>query len=140
MSEAVDVLSWVLLVSGGVASVVAGIGALRMPDLFSRMHAASILDTLAPAAVLSGLILQAGWTVVAFKLFLVFCFLAITTSTAAHALARSALTYGEVPVGVDEEQARRIADRARAAFSGEGRAEPSAADSAATEEASTSKA
>ncbi|MEM1448484.1 MAG: monovalent cation/H(+) antiporter subunit G [Planctomycetota bacterium] len=101
MSQAIDVLSWILLVTGGVASVVAGIGALRMPDLFSRMHAASILDTFAAAAVLSGLLLQAGLSIVAFKLFLVFVFLAFTTSTAAHALAKSALTYGQVPEGVD---------------------------------------
>lgn len=103
MSAVLDVLSWVLLVSGGVISVVAGIGILRMPDLFSRMHAASMLDTLGAACVLGGLILQAGFTVVAFKLFAVLAFLAITTSTAAHALAKSALADGLIPHGCDPE-------------------------------------
>ena len=101
MSEVLDIISYVLLVAGGLVSVVAGIGVLRLPDLFSRMHAASMLDTLGAACILGGLILQVGFTVVGFKLCMVFAFLAITTSTAAHALAKSALADGLVPYGVD---------------------------------------
>lgn len=101
MSQVLDIISYVLLVAGGLVSVVAGIGVLRLPDLFSRMHAASMLDTLGAACILGGLILQVGFTVVGFKLCMVFAFLAITTSTAAHALAKSALADGLVPHGVD---------------------------------------
>lgn len=107
MSEFLDVVSWILLVTGGVVSVIAGFGILRFPDLFSRMHAASMLDTVGAACVLGGLILQAGFTVVAFKLFMVFAFLAITTSTAAHALAKSALADGVIPHGCDPRQVMR---------------------------------
>lgn len=98
MSLFLDVLSWILLVAGGIVSVVAGIGLLRFPDLFTRMHAASMLDTLGAMCVLGGLLLQAGFGVVGFKLVLVFVFLAFTTSTAAHALAKSALASGLEPV------------------------------------------
>lgn len=101
MSQVLDIISYVLLVAGGLVSVVAGIGVLRLPDLFSRMHAASMLDTLGAACILGGLALQVGFTVVGFKLCMVFVFLAITTSTAAHALAKSALADGLVPHGVD---------------------------------------
>ena len=41
MSTVLDILSWVLLVGGGLISIVSGIGLLRFPDLFTRMHAAS---------------------------------------------------------------------------------------------------
>lgn len=101
MSQVLDIVSYVLLVAGGLVSVVAGIGVLRLPDLFSRMHAASMLDTLGAACILGGLALQVGFTVVGFKLCMVFAFLAITTTTAAHALAKSALADGLVPHGVD---------------------------------------
>lgn len=98
MNVVLDVLSWILLVAGGLVSIVAGIGLLRFPDVFSRMHAASMLDTLGAMCVLGGLLLQAGLGVVGFKLILVFVFLAFTTSTAAHALAKSALASGLEPV------------------------------------------
>lgn len=99
MSALLDVLSWGLLVGGGVVSVVSGLGLLRFPDLYTRMHAASMLDTLGAAMILLGLVLQAGFGVVAFKLLLVLGFLAFTTTTAAHALAKSAMASGLEPHG-----------------------------------------
>lgn len=108
-----DVLSWVLLVGGGLISIVAGIGLLRFPDLYTRMHAASMLDTLGAGCVVLGLVFQtivhmvekgedATLTpFVAFKLILVFVFLAFTTSTAGHALAKSALASGVRPRAAD---------------------------------------
>ena len=82
---------------GGGISIVAGIGVLRLPDMYSRMHASGMLDTLGAACVLLGLILQAGISVVSFKLFLVFLVLALTSSTAAHALAKAADAAGIKP-------------------------------------------
>ena len=108
MSEFLDVLSFVLLVGGGVVSVVAGIGLVRFPDLYTRMHAASMLDTLGAGAVVLGLVLQAGVGVVAFKLLLVLAFLAFTTTTAAHALAKSAMASGLEPYRAGEKSARGI--------------------------------
>lgn len=102
MSVVLDIVSWVLLVFGGLTSIVAGIGLLRFPDLFTRMHAASMLDSLGAFCVVLGLILQAGFGVVAFKLALVWGFLAFTTTTAAHALSKSALAAGLVPEGTDQ--------------------------------------
>ena len=97
MSLVLDILSWILLMVGGGISLIAGIGLLRLPDLFSRMHASGMLDTLGAACVLLGLILQAGVSVISFKLFLVFMVLSMTSSTAAHALAKAAITSGIRP-------------------------------------------
>ena len=64
-----------------------------------RRAAGRLAGTLALAlCVLGGLFLQAGFGVVGFKLVLVFVFLAFTTSTAAHALAKSALASGLEPI------------------------------------------
>ena len=106
MSGVLDIGSWILLVAGGVVGVISGIGVLRLRGLFARMHAASMIDTLGAACVIGGLVLQAGFTVVAFKLVLVFLLLAATTSTAAHALAKSALAGGVFPLHVNPEDVK----------------------------------
>ena len=97
MSAFLDVLSWIFLILGGSVSLIASIGVLRLPDVFSRMHAAGMLDTLGAGCLLLGLVLQAGISVISFKLFLVFALLLATTSTAGHALAKSALAAGLEP-------------------------------------------
>ena len=64
----VTVASWLCLVGGGFFCVVGALGMLRMPDFYTRMHAASVIDTLGAGLILLGLMLQAGLTLVAVKL------------------------------------------------------------------------
>ncbi|MDX1442887.1 MAG: monovalent cation/H(+) antiporter subunit G [Gammaproteobacteria bacterium] len=94
MEQFIDILSWIFLVAGGLLGIIGGIGMHRMPDFFSRMHAAGLADTMVAALILLGLALQAGWTLVTFKLFLIFAFLFFTSPTASHALANAALHSG----------------------------------------------
>jgi len=93
-----DVLSWVLLVGGGLVAIASGIGLRRLPDLYTRMHAAGMLDSLGALCVLAGLGLQSGASLVTFKLALVYAFLLLTTATASHALGKSALRSGLRPL------------------------------------------
>lgn len=105
MMEAwLDAASWVLLVAGGAFGIVGGIGLLRFPDFFTRVHAAGITDTLCAPLIVIGLMLQAdGWMPVVKLLFLI-GFLLLTSPTAAHALAKAALNGGERPRLADEGQ------------------------------------
>lgn len=89
--SAVDVVSLVLLSAGGLCVLVGGIGLLRMPDLFTRMHAASVTDTAGLALVILGLVLQAGLSLVLVKLLAILVFLFVTSPTSAYALANAAL-------------------------------------------------
>ncbi|MES1939101.1 monovalent cation/proton antiporter subunit MnhG/PhaG [Salinisphaera sp. T5B8] len=91
MNGLIDTASWILLAGGALFSVIGGIGMLRMPDFYTRMHAASITDTAGMILMLAGLMLQAGLTLVTAKLVFVMLFLLITSPTATHALARAAL-------------------------------------------------
>ena len=97
MSALLDVLSWILLVSGGLACVIGGIGLLRMPDFYTRIHAASVSDAVGAALVLAGLLLQAGSWLVALKLVVVGLLIFFTSPAATHALARAALDRGLEP-------------------------------------------
>jgi multicomponent Na+:H+ antiporter subunit G len=93
----VDLLSWACLGAGSAFTVVGAIGLLRMPDFYTRVHAASITDTLGAGLILLGLILQAGLTLVALKLVAVGLLLLFTSPTATHALTRAAMIRGLEP-------------------------------------------
>ncbi len=93
----IDIASWILLLAGGALGIVGGIGIHLFPDFYSRLHATGITDTLCAMLILLGLGLQAGWSIAAFKLALIFVFLFFTTPTASHALANAALHSGLQP-------------------------------------------
>ena len=97
MDVIVDVLTWILLVSGALFSIVGGFGIVRLPEFFSRMHAGGITDTLGAGLIIGGLMLQGGFSLVTVKLFMIIFFLIITSPTACHALAKSALAQGLTP-------------------------------------------
>ena len=98
MSALVDAASWVLLAAGGLACVVGAVGMLRMPDFYTRIHAASVSDALGAGLILAGLLLQAGWTLVAVKLVAIGLLLFFTSPAATHALAKAALERGLQPL------------------------------------------
>ena len=106
MSIFIDGLSWALLILGGFICVSGAIGMHRFPDFFSRMHAASVTDTLGGSLILVGLMLQLnGEYTVLVKLILIVLFILLTSPTASHALAKAALHGGLRPkLGSNQEE------------------------------------
>lgn len=98
MPALVDALSFALLAGGGFFSIVGAVGALRMPDFYTRLHAVSVIETLGAGLILGGLLLQAGVTLVAAKLVILGLLVFFASPTASHALARAALLRGLKPV------------------------------------------
>ncbi|MEE8517100.1 MAG: monovalent cation/H(+) antiporter subunit G [Alphaproteobacteria bacterium] len=92
-----DILGWILLLGGGFFLIVGGIGLLRLPDFYTRLHAAGITDTLGAGLLLLGLMVQAGPTLVTIKLILIGVFLLFTSPTATHAVANAAFVAGLKP-------------------------------------------
>lgn len=99
--QALDVLSAIMLLTGGVFGVLGGIGVLRFPDFFSRLHAAGMTDTLCAFLIIGGLVIQAGVSLLSIKLVLILLFMIFTTPTASHALARAGLAAGFAPRTAD---------------------------------------
>lgn len=93
----IDILSWICLIAGGLLGIIGGIGMHRFPDFYSRTHAAGITDTLCAMLILLGLGLQAGLSLAAFKLAMIFLFLFFTSPTASHALVNAAMHTGLQP-------------------------------------------
>jgi len=98
VSAAVDLASWALIAAGSAFAVVGAFGLLRMPDFYTRMHAASVADTLGAVLLLAGMMLQAGFSLVAVKLAIIGMLVFFTSPTATHALARAALERGVAPL------------------------------------------
>ncbi|MEM9620753.1 MAG: monovalent cation/H(+) antiporter subunit G [Pseudomonadota bacterium] len=97
MAQVLDVASWIMLLGGGIFVLVGGIGMLRLPDLYTRMHAASLTDTLGTLLILGGIMLQAGLSLASIKLAAIAGFLMLTGPTATYALANAALMSGFTP-------------------------------------------
>jgi multicomponent Na+:H+ antiporter subunit G len=101
----VDLASGALLIGGGFFCIVGAIGVNRMPDFYTRMHAASVTETLGAALILLGLALQAGLSLVTVKLFFIGILIFFTSPTATHALAHAARARGLEPVLAPAEDA-----------------------------------
>ncbi len=97
MMVVVDLLSWVAIAAGIALLLTGGIGLLRLPEFYTRCHAAGITDTGATMLIVVGLMLQAGLSMVTVKLVLILLFLLFTSPTATHALAHAAFTGGMRP-------------------------------------------
>lgn len=99
MSLALDILSWLLILAGGVFCLAGAAGVLRMPDFYTRVHAASVTDVVGSFAILTGLALQAGLTLVTVKLAFIALLIFFTSPAATHALVKAALERGVEPLG-----------------------------------------
>ena len=106
MSAWVDLVSWICFLLGGMLCVTGGVGLLRFPDFFSRVHAIGVTETLAAPLLLTGLALQLGWSLDLVKVILIMAFILATNPTATHAMARAALHGGHRPLILGEDGER----------------------------------
>jgi multicomponent Na+:H+ antiporter subunit G len=106
MELVLDAASWVSILLGVFFVVVGSIGVLRMPDVFCRLHAAGMTDTMGAGFILLGLAFQAGFTLVLVRIVLIYAFLLFTSPISSHALARAALAGGVQPWEPPERASR----------------------------------
>lgn len=96
----------VALVAGGLFfTTVAVIGVIRLPDLYTRAHAAGTADTLGTVLTLVGVAIVTTASVPRFKLALLVLFMFITNPTAVHAISRAAYDQGIEPWRKGDEEA-----------------------------------
>lgn len=110
MTILIAILVWIFLISGSFFAIVGGIGIVRLPEFFSRLHGGGITDTLGAGLIMVGLLIHGiggifepdtelmGHFLTTFKLLMILFFLTVTSPTSCHALAKSALTQGLKPV------------------------------------------
>lgn len=91
-----NVLGWFFIAAGSFFALTGALGIIRFPDVFSRMHAAGMIDTLGMGLILVGLMFQADEWIVVMKLALILGLVFFTSPTTTFALARAALDDGIV--------------------------------------------
>ncbi|HEY7459296.1 MAG TPA: monovalent cation/H(+) antiporter subunit G [Xanthobacteraceae bacterium] len=104
MQLLLEIASWLLILAGSFFTVVGALGLLRMPDVFSRMHAASVTDTLGVGFLLLGMVLQAGISLVTLKLLILLALFFFTAPVVTHALARACLHEGIEPLLAEDRR------------------------------------
>lgn len=102
----VNLVSWVLILAGSFFTVVGAIGLVRMPDVYTRMHAASVTDTLGAGLLLAGLMVQAGLGLVTLKLLFILVLFFFIGPVATHAVAQAALHAGIRPQLAEDRTGR----------------------------------
>ena len=92
-----NTLSIIFIVSGLFFLIVAAIGVIRLPDVFSRSHAVSLTDSLGAFLMLVGIALHEDLGTSTLKIIVVLALLYILNPVIAHATVRAALRSGLKP-------------------------------------------
>jgi multicomponent Na+:H+ antiporter subunit G len=104
MMLAVELASWALILLGSFFTVVGSFGLVRMPEVFTRMHAASVTDTLGVGFLILGMSLQAGFGLVTLKLVFLLALFLFTGPVVTHALAQACLHEGIKPLLAEDRR------------------------------------
>ena len=100
-----DALSYFLMAFGSFLCITGALGIVRFPDFYTRMHAASLTDSVGRGFILLGFVLQTlDSVVIVSKLLLILAFIWLTSPTASHALAKSALHGKLKPISAKDLQ------------------------------------
>lgn len=89
-----DIFGFVLIAIGCFLGLVGALGLIRLPDMYARLHAVGITDTLCSFLILSGLACHADSVTAVAKLVLIFLFLLFTSPVSSYALANNAWRWG----------------------------------------------
>ena len=81
--------------------VVAAVGMVRLPDVYTRSHAVALTDALGAFFVLAGLATYHGFSTNTFRILVVLGLLILVNPVISHATVRAALRSGEKPVAED---------------------------------------
>jgi multicomponent Na+:H+ antiporter subunit G len=97
----VTVISVGLIVIGMFFLVVAAVGMVRLPDVYTRSHAVALTDSLGAFFLLAGLALNQGFNVNLIRILVVLAILYLLNPVISHAVVRAALRSGVKPWGED---------------------------------------
>ena len=93
----VPLVATLLAVAGALFSLIAAIGLLRLPDLFTRIHAASKAGALGAGLILLAVVLVSEEATTIIRALLALLFLLLSTPVGAHLLAKAAIAAGITP-------------------------------------------
>ena len=90
LSQPRDLVAYTFLALGLVFDMLGCIGLVRLPDVYNRLQAGTKCVTLGTFLLLFGVVVKFGFDAIGWKAVLCLFFVAMTSPTAAHAIARAA--------------------------------------------------
>ncbi|MFT5082690.1 MAG: multicomponent Na+:H+ antiporter subunit G [Lentisphaeria bacterium] len=109
MDMVLSIGSQLCLLIGVFLCLSGGVGILRFPDFYTRMHAVGVTDTLAAGMILIGLMLQAPEILVLVKLIMILFMTLFINPSASHALAKAAMHHDIMPM-LDKKGANKAGE------------------------------
>ena len=103
MDQVLNILAWFAFLGGGLFIIAGGIGLIRFPDFYTRMHAAGMTDTLGAGLLILGMVIQSPDVLTAVKLVMIAFFIFFTSPTSTYAIANAAYSGGLKPILSDED-------------------------------------
>ena len=103
MDIIVNMISALCLLFGSLLCLSGGVGIIRFPDFYTRMHAVGVTDTLGAGLILIGLMLQIPDSLVILKLMMILVMTLFISPVASHALAKAAFRNDLAPVSDKKE-------------------------------------
>ena len=86
-----EIISALFMISGSIFCLIGAYGVIKFPNFITRVHAASLIDSLGALLLIMGLVLHSGFNLISVKLIIILLLLFITGPTAIHAMVNTAL-------------------------------------------------
>ncbi len=99
----IELITFILLAIGCFFILSGSLGLIKLPDVFSRIHAAGLIDTLGSGFIVLALIIYSGFSLLSLKLILIPVFLIFTSPVTGHAIALFAHESGYKPKGKNKK-------------------------------------
>lgn len=100
-----EIITGILVLLGGGFTFLAGVGILRLPDVFIRMHASTKVGTLGSGLIMAGVAVYLQDANTSFEALLIVLFLLLTAPIGAHMIGRAAMRIGVKPWGIADAEA-----------------------------------
>jgi len=97
MDVLINIFSGAFLLIGSFLCISGGVGIIRFPDFYTRMHAVGITDTLGAGLILIGLMPLSTDVFVFAKLCMILLLTLLIGPTTSHVLAKAAMHNGLAP-------------------------------------------
>ncbi len=89
-----EIIGFIIIGIGLVFDLFGCIGLVRMPNVYTRLQAATKCVTLGTCSILFGVLCLSGFDSTGLKALICIAFVAVTSPTAAHAIARASHKFG----------------------------------------------
>ena len=99
MELILDIFTSVCFFIGSLSIIIGACGLIKLPDVFSRIHAAGMIDTAGASFIILGMILQTGFSLITAKLVFIGIFIFFTSPITGHVTANLARKKGVNPIG-----------------------------------------